>query len=789
MSAAEPIRILSVFGTRPEAIKMAPVVERLRALPGVDSRICLTGQHRQMLDDVLSAFAITGDYDLDIMRPGQQIGEVFGRVMSALTPILAAFRPHHVLVQGDTATSTAAALAAFFHGAKVGHIEAGLRTGNLYSPWPEEANRCVTAVVASRHYAPTIRARDALIREGRAPQDVVVTGNTVIDALLRVAEQVAEPGPLRSRLERDFAWLHPERRLVLVTGHRRESFGRAFECICEALRILARREDIEIVYPVHLNPNVREPVERLLSGVERVHLIEPQGYQSFVYLMQRSAFLLTDSGGVQEEAPALCKPVLVMRDTSERMEAVEAGLARLVGTDPEAIVREACALLDEPATYDAMARGANPFGDGHAAARIVADLVGHAPPLPDFAPQNAAPAATPPSAEPASLEKTETMNIQTGRAFGSLRILVTGGAGFVGSHLCERLLADGHRVICLDNLQTGRMKNVEHLLAHPKFEFVLHDVTLPFYVPVDQIYNLACPASPVHYQDDPIQTLKTSVLGALHMLGLAKRLGVPILQASTSEIYGDPAVHPQHESYWGSVNPIGPRACYDVGKRAAETLFFDYRRRHGVSVKVVRIFNTYGPRMSLNDGRVVSNFIAQAIRGEDITIFGDGSQTRSFCYVDDLVDGIVRMMATPEAVTGPINLGNPGEFTMRELADIVKELTGSDSAIVHQPLPQDDPRQRRPDIEAARTELGWQPQITLRDGLARMIPGFGEAIRAEATAQPPRTTGAVANGAPASGLVGAVAKAVRGRFLGAGGAPADDGAGKSGLLEKNSVGA
>lgn len=405
MRPAEPIKVLSVFGTRPEAIKMAPVVECLRDLPGVDSRICLTGQHREMLDDVLSAFAITGDYDLNVMRPGQKVGDVFGRVMTALTPILAAFRPDHVLIQGDTATSTAAALAAFFHGARIGHVEAGLRTGNLFSPWPEEANRRVTAVVASRHYAPTVRARDALLREGHAPQDVVVTGNTVIDALLRVAERVARPGPLRSRLERDFAWLSSGRRLVLVTGHRRESFGDAFERICEALHTLARREDIEIVYPVHLNPNVREPVERLLSGVERVHLIEPQGYQSFVYLMQRSAFLLTDSGGVQEEAPALRKPVLVMRDTSERMEAVDAGLARLVGTDPETIVREACALLDEPATYAAMSRGANPFGDGHAADRIVADLLGAARLSPALVPLILADAPTAVSTEPAWMKR------------------------------------------------------------------------------------------------------------------------------------------------------------------------------------------------------------------------------------------------------------------------------------------------------------------------------------------------------------------------------------------------
>ena len=406
MRPAEPIRILSVFGTRPEAIKMAPIVERLRELPGVDSRVCLTGQHREMLDEVLTAFGITGDYDLNVMRPGQKVGDVFGRVMTELGPVLAEFKPDHVLVQGDTATSTAAALAAFFHGAKVGHVEAGLRTGNLYSPWPEEANRRVTAVVANRHYAPTIRARDALLAEGHAPHDVLVTGNTVIDALLRVAERVGRSGPLRAKLDRDFAWLSPERRLVLVTGHRRESFGDAFVRICEALKTLAEREDIEIVYPVHLNPNVRAPVERILSGVERVHLIEPQGYLSFVYLMQRAAFLLTDSGGVQEEAPALRKPVLVMRETSERMEAVDAGVARLVGTDPANIVREANILLDDPEIYAAMSRGANPFGDGHASTRIVADLLGDTrlaagrtppPVLPD--------PATIPSTEPALLKR------------------------------------------------------------------------------------------------------------------------------------------------------------------------------------------------------------------------------------------------------------------------------------------------------------------------------------------------------------------------------------------------
>ncbi|MDB5591866.1 UDP-N-acetylglucosamine 2-epimerase (non-hydrolyzing) [Enterovirga sp.] len=376
MKRAAPVRVLSVFGTRPEAIKMAPVVERLRELPGVESRICLTGQHREMLDDVLKAFSLVGDYDLDVMRPGQQVADVFGRMMSALVPVMAEFKPDHVLVQGDTATSTAAALTAFFQGSKIGHIEAGLRTGNLGSPWPEEANRRLTAVVATRHYAPTTRARDALLAEGHPANHIVVTGNTVIDALLRVAEAVSRPGPVRSGLERDFAWLDPRRRLVLVTGHRRESFGDAFVRICEALRLLAARPDVEIVYPVHLNPNVREPVARLLSGVERVHLIEPQGYQRFVYLLQRASIVLTDSGGVQEEAPALRKPVLVMRDTSERMEAVDAGVARLVGTETGAIVQAVSGLLDNPGAYAAMAQGANPFGDGRATGRILADLLG-----------------------------------------------------------------------------------------------------------------------------------------------------------------------------------------------------------------------------------------------------------------------------------------------------------------------------------------------------------------------------------------------------------------------------
>jgi UDP-glucuronate decarboxylase len=306
----------------------------------------------------------------------------------------------------------------------------------------------------------------------------------------------------------------------------------------------------------------------------------------------------------------------------------------------------------------------------------------------------------------------------------SSRVLITGGAGFIGSHLSERLLDEGHEVICVDNFFTGSRRNVEHLFGNPRFELMRHDVTFPLYVEVDQIYNLACPASPVHYQHDPVQTTKTSVVGAINMLGLAKRLRVPILQASTSEVYGDPAVHPQTEDYWGNVNPIGTRSCYDEGKRAAETLFFDYRRQHDLSIKVIRIFNTYGPRMHPNDGRVVSNFIVQALRGEPITIYGDGSQTRSFCFVDDLVDGMVRLMNTKHDVTGPINVGNPGEFTMLELANAVLELTGSSSTIEHRPLPQDDPKQRQPNIDLARRELGWEPTIALRQGLEQTIGYF-----------------------------------------------------------------
>jgi UDP-glucuronate decarboxylase len=314
------------------------------------------------------------------------------------------------------------------------------------------------------------------------------------------------------------------------------------------------------------------------------------------------------------------------------------------------------------------------------------------------------------------------------------RFLVTGGSGFLGSHLCDRLLDAGHDVICVDNFFTGRKQNIEHLLAHPRFELMRHDVTLPLYVEVDAIYNLACPASPVHYVHDPIQTAKTSVLGALNMLGLAKRLKCRIFQASTSEVYGDPSVHPQTEDYWGNVNPIGPRACYDEGKRCAETLFFDYHRQHTIEIKVARIFNTYGPRMAPNDGRVVSNFIIHALKGMPITIYGDGSQTRSFCYVDDLIEGFVRLMASPADVTGPMNLGNPGEFTIKELAELVLELTGSRSKLAYLPLPQDDPRQRKPDISFARDRLKWEPAVSLREGLIDTIAHFDRLLSSGAEA-------------------------------------------------------
>lgn len=307
------------------------------------------------------------------------------------------------------------------------------------------------------------------------------------------------------------------------------------------------------------------------------------------------------------------------------------------------------------------------------------------------------------------------------------RVLVTGGAGFIGSHLCERLLAQGHEVLCVDNFFTSRRQNIVRMLPHPMFELLRHDVTFPLYLEVDEIYNLACPASPVHYQFDPVQTTKTSVHGAINMLGLAKRLKARILQASTSEVYGDPSVHPQTEGYWGNVNPIGPRACYDEGKRCAETLFFDYYRQHNLQIRVVRIFNTYGPRMHPNDGRVVSNFIVQALKGEPITIYGSGEQTRSFCYVDDLVTGMIAMMEQ-EGVVGPVNLGNPAEFTIGELAQLVKELTGSSSPIVHSPLPQDDPVRRCPDITLAKEKLGWAPEIPLREGLSRTVGYFRKTL-------------------------------------------------------------
>jgi UDP-glucuronate decarboxylase len=311
------------------------------------------------------------------------------------------------------------------------------------------------------------------------------------------------------------------------------------------------------------------------------------------------------------------------------------------------------------------------------------------------------------------------------RSYGTRkRILVTGGAGFLGSHLIDRLLSDGHEVLCVDNLFTGTKRNIEHLHTNPRFEFMRHDVTFPLFVEVDEIYNLACPASPIHYQHDPVQTTKTSVHGAINMLGLAKRLKCRILQASTSEVYGDPAVHPQTEDYWGHVNPIGPRSCYDEGKRCAETLFFDYHRQNGLETKVARIFNTYGPRMHRADGRVVSNFIIQALAGEPITLYGDGSQTRSFCFVSDLVDGLVRLMESPPSFTGPVNLGNPVEFTMRGLAELILKETGSPSKLVNMALPQDDPKQRQPDISLAKAKLGWEPKINLADGLKPTVDFF-----------------------------------------------------------------
>ncbi|NWF47985.1 SDR family oxidoreductase [Hydrogenophaga sp. D2P1] len=309
------------------------------------------------------------------------------------------------------------------------------------------------------------------------------------------------------------------------------------------------------------------------------------------------------------------------------------------------------------------------------------------------------------------------------------RVMITGGAGFLGSHLCERLLNEGNDVLCVDNFYSGTKDNVAHLVNNPHFELMRHDVTFPLYVEVDEIYNLACPASPIHYQRDPVQTTKTSVHGAINVLGLAKRTGARIFQASTSEVYGDPEVHPQEESYWGRVNPIGIRSCYDEGKRCAETLFFDYHRQHRVKIKVARIFNTYGPRMHPNDGRVVSNFIVQALRGEDITIYGDGSQTRSFCYADDLIEGFVRLMASSDSVTGPINLGNPVEFTIKELAEAVLTKVGGRSRLVFKPLPQDDPRQRRPDIARAQAELGWEPRVQLDAGLEKTIHYFKQFLQ------------------------------------------------------------
>lgn len=309
------------------------------------------------------------------------------------------------------------------------------------------------------------------------------------------------------------------------------------------------------------------------------------------------------------------------------------------------------------------------------------------------------------------------------------RILITGGAGFLGSHLCERMLNQGNEVLCVDNFFSSTRQNIEPLMGHPRFELMRHDVTFPLYVEVDEIYNLACPASPVHYQHDPVQTTKTSVIGAINMLGLAKRLKAKILQASTSEIYGDPTVHPQTEEYWGNVNTIGIRSCYDEGKRCAETLFFDYQRQHKLQVKVIRIFNTYGPKMHPNDGRVVSNFIVQALQGKNITIYGDGQQTRSFCYVDDLIEAMVRMMSSSDDVTGPINTGNPHEFTIRQLAEMVIEMTGSKSKLIFEPLPSDDPKQRKPDIKRAKDLLGWEPKTQLRDGLRKTISYFDEHLK------------------------------------------------------------
>jgi UDP-N-acetylglucosamine 2-epimerase (non-hydrolysing) len=368
-------KILVVFGTRPEAIKMAPVVLRLRRTPDLAHRVCVTGQHRQMLDDVLKIFAIEPDHDLKVMRPNQSLAAIASGVLEGLDPILESYAPDFVLVQGDTSTSTIAALAAFYRRVKIGHVEAGLRTGNLQSPWPEEANRRLTGVIADRHYAPTTRARDSLLQEGVAPETVLVTGNTVIDALRIVAEAVTQPGPDKLALDQEFSWIDPAKRMILVTGHRRESFGEGFAKICRALREIAERGDVTIVYPVHLNPNVRSSVSRYLADIPDIKLIEPVDYRRFIYLMTRAYLILTDSGGVQEEGPSLRKPVLVMRDTSERMEAVDAGVARLVTTETASIVRNVEDLLDRPDAYCSMIAADNPFGDGRAAERIVEDLL------------------------------------------------------------------------------------------------------------------------------------------------------------------------------------------------------------------------------------------------------------------------------------------------------------------------------------------------------------------------------------------------------------------------------
>jgi UDP-N-acetylglucosamine 2-epimerase len=368
------MNVLSIFGTRPEAIKMAPVIHALQRDERFVSRVCVTGQHRQMLNDVMNVFSLAADYDLDLMKKDQTLANIVAGTISGLDPILVDFKPDIVLVQGDTASAMAASLAAFFRNVEVGHVEAGLRTGNLRSPWPEEANRRLTAVVASRHYAPTQRAVDALLAEKVPAGAIRLTGNTVIDALGYMVARVSAPGPDRDALDAEFAWLKSDRRLILVTGHRRESFGEGFRNICLALKDIAARSDVEVVYPVHLNPNVQAPVREILSGVDNVHLIEPLDYRRFVYLMNRCHFALTDSGGIQEEAPAIRKPVLVMRDTSERMEAVEAGVARLVTTDRMSIVSGVNELLDDSAVFAAMSSGASPFGDGRAAERIIEDL-------------------------------------------------------------------------------------------------------------------------------------------------------------------------------------------------------------------------------------------------------------------------------------------------------------------------------------------------------------------------------------------------------------------------------